>query len=106
MIMKARSLFGIPEERGTAFRVIFCSVFLALAGSVLYFTIDGILKGEMYLGSRWEHRGITFYRQKNPVGFWFATIIDIGMFAYLVCLTGRELIYAVKRKKSSDNDMP
>ena len=67
-----------------------------LSGFIVYFTIVGLQKGEMYLGGKYGN-GHYFYRDRNPTGFWIATAIDFGMGAFFAILSVRDLIRHMTR---------
>jgi len=92
----ATSPLRIPEKRGPVLRVIVSSLFLAICAYILYDTIIGLRIGKIYLPSRYS-LGTTFFRDKDPNGFWYAVAFSFLMCAILGVQSIRELHYTAKR---------
>jgi hypothetical protein len=100
--MKKTSPLGFRETAGPTIRIITSCVFIALVGYISYLTVTGVREGEMYLGSKYGH-GSTYYRERNPKSFWFATAVNFSMCALLGGQSIRELRFTFKRINKKQN---
>jgi uncharacterized membrane protein YbhN (UPF0104 family) len=96
-----RSPMKIPEARGATFRIVLSLCVLTLACFITYFTIVGIGKGEIYIGSKYGH-GHTIYRTQNPQGFLIGVLFDCFMSALFFYLSVGEIIYTLNRKENKE----
>jgi hypothetical protein len=106
--MKKASPFGFRESIGPKVRLFSAFAFLVLTGAVLYLTITGLEKGEMYLGSKYGS-GTMYDRAQNPTGFWITTTINFGICAFLGYFSIREIRFTAtmrKEKKLNQSSKP
>jgi hypothetical protein len=100
--MNSPSPLRFPKRAGPTIRIVCSCAFLALSGFILYFTIVGLQRGDMYLGAKYGN-GHYFHRDRSPVGFWFATVFDFGLFVFLACQSVRELRFTYKHWSEFQN---
>src|SRR5580698_4001015 len=84
------SPLGFPASAGTKIRI--NTIFGALAWScfIAYSTAMGIRSGKMYLGAKYG-RGTTINLSQNPKRFWITTGLSIGLVAFIVWQSIREI---------------
>ena len=96
--MRARSPLLIPEGRGTTFRVVVSTIFVALSVWVLVITLHGISTGSLIWPSRYQPH-IRIDRLARPEVFWTTAVIWFGICAWLCYASVAEILYATRIRK-------